>query len=520
MQSPGEAAMSGNAGNAEGAPENSPARDNLIQSSRRDTELNRIHNQLKKTILKLVFSFAGIDPDIDDEIAKLKNNLRHAGSEDERRIIIEKSVEVILTRSEKLRAGFTSANSKTTDYFPEFLNRLSLPDDLNDEILSIREQAQKNQQQQQYLELIDKTVKLICTARQTDEDSNKYLINLLEHLVLPREAMQELNRVREQISLNQISSMKSVNQKITSIINGVHEQLQKELDDIQRYLNKLIAQLSALYRHLEATQREQGISCMEAEALNRDFHQQNDLLHQKMDEAQSLDELKACVDAQMAKLETALDEHLTTERQRQEAADQRAAQLKHRLQEMESESLNLKEKLNEVHLNAHRDALTGIPNRLAYDEQLKKEIARSQRYRQPLTLALIDIDDFKKVNDRFGHKAGDKVLKAVATVCNENVREADFLARYGGEEFALLLPETDGEEAAIAVENLRHVVERCNFHHHNQSVPITISIGYAEFKMNEHADEVFHRADMALYSAKNMGRNRCVSELEATTSAA
>ena len=138
-----------------------------------------------------------------------------------------------------------------------------------------------------------------------------------------------------------------------------------------------------------------------------------------------------------------------------------------------------------------------------------------QRYRRnqyPLTLAVLDIDHFKSVNDTWGHKAGDKVLKAVAEVCGNNIRSADFLARFGGEEFVLLLPDTRLDQALKALENLRGIIEECHFHYSDQSVPITISIGMAEFRGEDSTETVFKRADEALYAAKSDGRNRCKTE--------
>jgi len=237
-------------------------------------------------------------------------------------------------------------------------------------------------------------------------------------------------------------------------------------------------------------------------------------MHLEIESASDLEQIKSSIDAHIARIQTSLKEHLVSEIQRKEATEVRVKELKDRLQKMENETLGLKEKLNQEHNNAHRDVLTGIPNRLSYEEQIQKEFARSKRYQQPLSMAVIDIDNFKKINDRFGHKAGDKVLKAVATVCKENIRDTDYLARYGGEEFILLLPETDLDETAIAVENLRRVVENCNFYHLNQTVLVTISVGFAEFRSDDDVDSVFHRADMALYTAKSAGRNRCISDMQ------
>ena len=122
------------------------------------------------------------------------------------------------------------------------------------------------------------------------------------------------------------------------------------------------------------------------------------------------------------------------------------------------------------------------------------------------------MDDFKAINDRYGHKAGDKVLRTIASVLNEHLREIDFLARYGGEEFVTVLPETDLAQALLVAEKLRASIEQCDFHHRDVPVRITVSGGVAQFREGDTPDSVFERADTQLYRAKSDGKNRCYGD--------
>lgn len=161
------------------------------------------------------------------------------------------------------------------------------------------------------------------------------------------------------------------------------------------------------------------------------------------------------------------------------------------------------------------DALTGLPNRRAIFEQLGLEYRRALRYRRDLAVLMIDIDNFKVVNDGSGHPFGDHVLAEVAYTLRGNLRESDHVGRYGGEEFLVLLPETDGEHAAAAAEKLRQAVEG-----HAIALPdarptalrtrVTVSIGAAALPVNEGEDEntLVRHADQALYDAKAAGKNR------------
>ena len=156
---------------------------------------------------------------------------------------------------------------------------------------------------------------------------------------------------------------------------------------------------------------------------------------------------------------------------------------------------------------AETDALTGVPNRMAYDKRLDEEIARHQRYNTDFVLMLWDIDHFKGINDTYGHAAGDKVLKVIAGVMQQQLRETDFMARYGGEEFAVILVESDIAAAKVVGEKLRQAIEALEFHFRGTRVPVTASCGLAQAGAGN-SEQLFERADSALYSAKQKGRNR------------
>jgi len=147
---------------------------------------------------------------------------------------------------------------------------------------------------------------------------------------------------------------------------------------------------------------------------------------------------------------------------------------------------------------ARTDPLTGLPNRRAWHEHLQREIARSMRYGSPVSVGLVDLDHFKVFNDRHGHQAGDRLLRALGGEANERLRATDLLARYGGEEFALILPGCPIERAHDIVERLR------------EGVPAdqTCSAGVAMWDGRETLDDLMARADTALYEAKRKGRNR------------
>jgi diguanylate cyclase (GGDEF)-like protein len=167
------------------------------------------------------------------------------------------------------------------------------------------------------------------------------------------------------------------------------------------------------------------------------------------------------------------------------------------------------QKLREMNM---RDGLTGAFNRRYLDHRLGVEFERFRRYGRPLSLLLLDIDFFKRVNDRFGHQCGDAVLRGVAAGLAAEVRKSDLVARYGGEEFCCVLPETDLAGALVVAEKIRAAAEAQEHRWEGQAVPVTISVGAAEAKPGmAGAAELVGRADAGLYEAKRSGRNRVVA---------
>jgi diguanylate cyclase (GGDEF)-like protein len=164
----------------------------------------------------------------------------------------------------------------------------------------------------------------------------------------------------------------------------------------------------------------------------------------------------------------------------------------------------------ELRLIASTDHLTGALTRRAWSEGAKVEMNRALRYKRPLSLAVLDIDKFKLINDTYGHSAGDAVIKTIAGLCMENMRKSDFFGRLGGEEFALLMPETDGNEALSVMERMRWLITDTAVNV-GEDVNITASIGVTQLGESEkQLDTFLERADKALYQAKKTGRNRTI----------
>jgi diguanylate cyclase len=181
-----------------------------------------------------------------------------------------------------------------------------------------------------------------------------------------------------------------------------------------------------------------------------------------------------------------------------------------KVEDAEKKINDLTTKLDYISEAAHQDFLTGALNRRGMDAALVQEFERADRHDTPLSLAMMDIDHFKKINDTFGHSAGDVALAHLAKVVKSIIRSTDVLARYGGEEFTIILPGTKEIDAIEVIKGVQRDLTKNFFLNNNERVLITFSAGVAERFADETVDEVMSRADVALYQAKQTGRNRVV----------
>ncbi|BCB25230.1 hypothetical protein SKTS_01160 [Sulfurimicrobium lacus] len=170
---------------------------------------------------------------------------------------------------------------------------------------------------------------------------------------------------------------------------------------------------------------------------------------------------------------------------------------------------HIKNELQESRHLMQEDWLTGAQNRRAMDMVLTKEVARAQRSATKLTVAMLDLDYFKRINDEFGHDAGDKLLQHLTLITKAVLREADSLIRYGGEEFLIILPETDINGAQFVMDRLKQAFQKTPLAYDGKPIPVTFSAGLARLTSDENGHALVMRADAALYEAKHAGRN-CV----------
>ncbi|HSO12124.1 MAG TPA: GGDEF domain-containing protein [Anaerolineales bacterium] len=178
-------------------------------------------------------------------------------------------------------------------------------------------------------------------------------------------------------------------------------------------------------------------------------------------------------------------------------------------QALEIKEIEVKSILMQAHELANVDVLTFLPNRRKVIVELQEEVIRSDRYGTPLSISILDIDHFKKVNDTYGHTTGDETLRRVAAQLREQMRHPDTIGRYGGEEFLVVLPNSTAKAAVKQASRLCRGIREMQIEVNDKVFSVTISIGIAQFRVGQETWEGFlNRADEALYQAKNNGRDR------------
>lgn len=285
---------------------------------------------------------------------------------------------------------------------------------------------------------------------------------------------------------------------------------QRSLDDAGRRLKEVLYKQSQLKASL--FEARDAIKQMLAGFVDQladfadttsDYHNKIEVYADRISAANDISELESVIAEVMRETHNV---QLNAQRSHDElrSAQEKVRQAEGRIRELERE-------LEATSDLVRHDQLTGVLNRRGLDDMFAKEMARTRRHDSSLCVGLLDIDNFKKLNDSLGHTAGDQALIHLATVCRQTLRPQDSIARYGGEEFIILLPDTNLTEATHALTRLQRELTKRFFLHDNEKVLITFSAGVTELLAEDDQTSVVNRADTAMYQAKQSGKNRVIS---------
>jgi diguanylate cyclase len=307
------------------------------------------------------------------------------------------------------------------------------------------------------------------------------------------------------------AAVASIVTRAADLIRDRTEQIARERRKTAEILAEVTKRLDEMTGYLTDSNHANRSRYEDTQTYNDTVMSQVRAITDEVSSARELSVLQSRVSARLERVAEHVGAFRALEELRLQEVNNRAESMRSRIAELERETGELHSKLDNEKQGARIDALTGIANRKAFEERIAREIAVRPGEVPATVMLLWDLDNFKAINDSYGHRAGDRVLQSVAACFIAAVRGNDFVARIGGEEFVMLLSGTKIAQAMLIANQIRTAVEALRFHFRGTPVRITVSCGVAELMEHDATDAAFDRADSALYRAKHSGKNLCVA---------
>lgn len=299
---------------------------------------------------------------------------------------------------------------------------------------------------------------------------------------------------------------------ILSVIEAYVKRATREKEQLTGFIREVSERLLEMEKEMAATSSATQDVRIDAKNFSENLESELRTFQDTVLGSKDFDNLKTFVVSQLTKISSVLqkrrEEYTISIEKAQKESESLKKNFKNLIGRVIDKNKNLMEEIQ-------RDPLTEIFNRRTFETSIAAELDRFHRYKKPFTFIFFDVDFFKRVNDRYGHDAGDRVLKAIARKVTEVLRKPDVFARYGGEEFVIILPETSLDNGQTVAMKIREMIEDTVFEYEGERVPITISLGVTEVEPGDlEPSHIALRADKLLYRAKAEGRNKVVSDYD------
>ncbi len=502
-------------------------------------DLNELvkHNELLRNYLvKISFAAVGINTRLDLELQQLRTLVRANTDIDHIHQQVESIARLLMTLDDEIEQGLASLTQEQllqgllkllTADFPEHKSQLEqiiragANRPLFKTLNRITQALSSDYPRPGFFSRLFSTKKrkssdVADTFHQHSDDSlqkiQQTVLQILDQFNVPEKFIAQLSLVKK--SLSDLDSIDQIPDVMTSLTTLVLEMSSEDTSRFEHFLKQLNQRLDIVQDLLKTHTAAQTKDNQANKTMDAEVRAQVSLMQENVSTANDLKQLQYHVEHRLELVISKLDVFQVAHDSFVKKNQQKMGLLNNQLNVSRSDIEELQQKLIQQQHLAETDPLTRLPNRYAFQKKINEEYMRWRRYRQPLALAMVDIDHFKKINDQFGHANGDRVLTGLASGLLDASRETDFVARYGGEEFIIILPETHLNQATKAVNKIRQKIAHHPFDLDHNSQHITLSIGVAEFEDNDTIEDVIHRADVALYRAKDKGRNAVCCELK------
>lgn len=487
---------------------------------------------LSQFILRLSKFYDGAVPALDKELQTLRGHLGGKINFTLAEVSIGKLTALLMENSDQVRLQNQKSHSLIENAIQILRENNELPEPIKSDAHAFLRQVRQSQASvftslphfEKALELFQKALlnlqqhNKVCRAetqpplRDATLELHKEITNELRELIsqLSTSAKedQELKKVRDQLAKG--LDHEQLLECCLIIIRTILREVIQERKHAERFVSSLHSTLDKVSQSVSHSIKESETTFQLKSNNTAQLKQQVLQIEVAIEEAENLKLLRKQANEYLTRMAATLESREKADQDEQRALMKLLNDMKDQLTHLEQETSEYKQRLLQQKYRSHHDELTQVPNRSAYNDRAELEYRRWRRYGTALSLALVDVDHFKNINDSYGHAAGDKTLQVIAQQMSKSLRSTDFLARWGGEEFILLLPQTSKDELDAPLEKLREQIAKIPFKFKQQSVKITVSIGATSFLEGDDIQRVFERADKALFSAKTQGRNRCV----------
>lgn len=490
-------------------------------------------NLLIPFISKLSLVSKGTNLELDNRLAQL-------------RVLLTKSapivdIELKIVEISKLLHHHTITNEQNIAHLHEQFNiagqRLQktkgLPDDLRRKLRALlKETLSTKDNLTQYIPLLSQLIELYNSSLSSkldipkggllaaipsplgneENNVNSALIEqisaCLSKLHLSTQHTKELLAINKKLLKDTKSD--DVLQRFIEIFDVIVAEFQDERDSAKTFLNTLSDTLTTVQTAVKKTL----LTCNESQDTNKKI---NDKLQNQLQEmsstvktAMSLENVKVDINTKLSSIAATLEKKAKFEQLSQQALATQLDEMASKVKVLEEQSQEFAQKLAEQQRKSMQDSLTKLSNRAAFDEYFTKAMVRYQQKPFDLALVVIDIDDFKRINDTYGHTAGDKTLQVIAGTLQKNISNNAFVARYGGEEFVLIYSNIAETTLTNELNHINKFIARLPFKFKNNKVNITLSMGFTHITKDDNIHTAFERADKAMYKAKAQGKNQVI----------
>ncbi|MDP4984765.1 GGDEF domain-containing protein [Pseudoalteromonas tunicata] len=476
---------------------------------------------LVQFVSKLSLTCKGIDIELDNRLANFRS-LISKGIDFERLKPLIDDISILLQQQESRQdANIRELHQTVNDAGKRLQQSKGVPDDLRRSLRNLlTNELNDIKATQDFVPVLSNLVEiyhqvlnnkhgdLSSEPEQLSPDLANELLNLTSELAFEGESAKKIDYIKQRISTNH--QLNVLLDSCINIIRLIVATISQERQTAQSFLFAINETLSLLHQTLlDSVNRSKDVGHRMAQ-LNQKIEDKIYQLNDQSQQANSITELKLIVGKKLEALTLDIKYKEELEIQERECITESLKVMQTRIDSLEKETSIYRERLAEQKFKSLQDSLTKLPNRAAFDERFQLEFNSFKRNNKNLCLVVIDVDHFKRINDSFGHSAGDKTLQVIASALKKTVRNTDFIARFGGEEFIIIMPDTDLKQIIQPLEKIRKAIKAIPFKFKDTSVQITISIGATQFMSVDTTQEVFDRADDALYEAKRTGRDRLV----------